>query len=236
MTNITMLCRGRYRLTAQALESLYLNTKREDFSLVLIHDSADDDFRVFRLLQGYAAHPNCSLLRVENSRHVLAQLKNLGVFWSRQTFGQGDWLYLSDCDVAFLPGWLEQLTQAAEFSEHAFFRLWGGQVHPYHQSTGTWAVDDKHEPCLTQHGMLDGPSWLMRWSTWRESKGLKGTTAGVCKGEDVQFCQDLVARGGRIGVIHPHVVVHTGLTQTDGQDAPGRDQREKMIPEGILAE
>ncbi len=76
----------------------------------------------------------------------------------------------------------------------------------------------------------------MRWSTWDTYGPLDRTTApGVCKGEDGGFCDRLVADGGRIGVIHPHVVIHTGLTHLNGMDAPGRKERELMIPEGVLA-
>lgn len=237
MTNICILMRGRLHLSRQTLESLYANTPEKDFTCTVVNDS-EEDFRVTRLLHSYLDHKNFALLEVSNSSHVLAQLKNLAVGWSSQRFGRSDWLYISDGDVFFMPGWLEKLTEIASQTEREDFRLWGGQIHPFHQPLKpvneqqfVWrAVDGK----MTEHAMLDGPSWLMRWKTWRNMP--RSSTPGVCKGEDVDFCHKIVADGGRIGVISPHVVIHTGLTNSDGKDAPGRKEREAMIPQGVIAE
>lgn len=232
MTSVVMICRGRYRLLAQAIESLRENTERESYNVVFVHDSLSDDFRVGSLLKRVAGGmSNAQLVTLENSDHVLARMKNLGVAWSEQTWGRGDWLYLSDSDVWFSPGWLEALTLQAENSEDLRFRLWGGQVHPFHVGIPIpqWGI--------TEHSVLDGPSWLMRWDTWSRIGGLSRKCApGVGQSEEYPFCSKLLAGGGRIGVIHPHAVVHTGLTQTDGKDAPGREEREKTIPKGVIAE
>ncbi len=109
------------------------------------------------------------------------------------------------------------------------FRLWGGQVHPYHipieqKIDGHRYADiiDTDAGKLTEHSILDGPSWLMRWDTWGAVGPLDRTTAaGACRSEEYPWCEKLKAQGGRIGVIQPHCVVHTGLTQTDGASAPG---------------
>lgn len=235
MTNIVFLCRDRFRLTEQALWTLTNNTPSDQYTLTIV-DDASEDFRVKRLLGIHSIPSSRTLITIDKSAHVLARAKNLGVFWSRQTFGQGDWLYLSDNDVCFLPGWLEKLTATAEIAEDFGFKLVGGQIHPFHQPNpigrmGARAAD------WTEHLVLDGPSWLMRWKTWKEVGAFSRTCApGPCQSEDAEWCARLVAKGGRIGVIHPHVVLHTGLTQTDGKDAPGRAERERMIPPGVLAE
>ncbi len=243
MTNIAMLMRGRLRLSKQTLESLYVNTPEKDFTCTVVSDS-EDDFRVTRILRSYLDHKNFALLEVSNSGHVLAQLKNLAVGWSSQRFGRGDWLYISDGDVFFMPGWLEKLTKVAEFTEFQGigFRLWGGQIHPFHHPLhGTnptdWSQDEVCSIVCSEHVILDGPSWLMRWKTWGEVGPFsRKNNPGACQSEEFPFCERLIKSGGRIGVIQPHVVIHTGLTQTNGADAPGRKEREAMIPEGVLAE
>lgn len=226
MVNVVMLIKGRLRLTRQALESLYSHTPAEQFNCTVVNDS-EEDFRVTRLLQEYTHHRNFSLLQVANSGHVLAQLKNLGVGWSSQRFGRGDWLHLGDGDVCFMPEWLEKMMTMAEATEGSDFRLWGGQVHPFHQPIAS-------VPGMTEHDILDGPSWFMRWSTWRNFS--RRNAPGPCQSEEYPWCARLVADGGRIGVITPHVVIHTGLTNTDGEDAPGRRDREAVIPDGVIAE
>ena len=246
MTNIIMLCRGRLRLSEQALNSLFANTDQDTYTLTVVSD-AEDDFRITKMLRSIQ-RKNFTLLEVSGSTHVLSQLKNLGVAWSEQRFGRGDWLYLSDNDVWFSPGWLEKLTQFAADSEPHSYRLWGGQIHPYHQPIGRDL--DYGEYLGTEHQILDGPSWLMRWQTWDLCGPLQRTTApGVCQSEETPFCQALTTRGivttnkrrngetaspARIGVIRPFVVEHTGITQTDGKLAPGAEERMKNAVPGVL--
>lgn len=236
MTNIVFLCHNRLRLTEQALQSLYQHTPRESFNLTIV-DDASDDFRLSKRLHEVAANANATYLRIEKSAHVLARAKNIGVAWSEQTFGRGDWLYLSDSDVWFSEGWLEKMTLAARvFPE---FYLMGGQVHPFHQRISGAHYDNfdvaKTGITITEHSVLDGPSWLMHWETWDEYGPFDRKSApGPCRSEEYPFCERLRAAHGRIGVIQPHVVAHTGLTQTDGKDAPGRKEREAQMIPGVL--
>ncbi len=236
MVNLAMLSRNRFRLLEQSLSSLYASTPRDQFNITVVDDGSDC-FKTKRLLRQYAAdNRNFSLVEVENSGHVLAQLKNLAVGWSSQRFDRGDWLYISDGDVYFCQGWLENLLNEAIPSEDLGFRLWGGQIHPFHQPIGHIAYDNR-PPGMNEHSILDGPSWLMRWKTWNEVGPFnKRNNPGPCQSEEFPFCERLIKAGGRIGVISPHVVIHTGLTNSDGKDAPGRKEREAMIPEGVLAE
>lgn len=256
MTSITMLVHDRPRLTEQALRSLYENTDPKIFTLTVV-DDASTDFRTTRLLERYAAdHRNMALITLKTSKGITGQARNLAVYWSEKYFGAGDWLYLSDNDVYFLPpdpafgkmSWLDRITTMASGSEDVGFRLWGGQIHPYHQPIKQMAVD------MTEHSMLDGPSWLMRWDTWHKYGPLECHTPGVCQGEDVTFCQRLTAPGnggsyrdaerhngmtqggGRIGVISPHVVAHTGIRQSNGNLAPGADVRLQQAILGIIYE
>ncbi len=234
MTSIVMLCHNRLRLLQQALRTLYDNTPREEFNLTLV-DDASTDFRVRNALESWSQAGNATLLRIEKSSHVLARAKNIGVAWSEQTFGRGEWLYLSDSDVAFTSGWLEKMITTAIASESDHFNLWGGQAHPYHQASGNYGMENV--AYWTEHAMLDGPSWLMRWKTWDEIGPLSRDHApGTCQSEDVEFCRKLTAQGSRIGVIHPHVVAHTGLTNTNGEDAPGREARESQRIPGVIYE
>ena len=237
MTSIVMLCQDRFRLTRQAITSLMRNTGAGSFNLTLMDDGSTD-FRVSAMLRLQAENRSVSLLEVDGSDHNLGKLKNLGVMWSALDFGCGpeDWLYLSDCDVYFREGWLDKLISMAESTEEHKFRLWGGQVHPFHQSIADWSSVKSPNPFM-EYAVLDGPSWLMRWKTWHEFGPLTMTGgAGPCQSEEYPFCEKLRAAGGRIGVIQPHVVIHTGLTQTDGKDAPGRKEREQHRMPGILYE
>lgn len=230
MTNIVMLVHNRYNLTKQALESLVAHTKRDAYTLTIVDDESDD-FRVPRLCSRHewCAGGGPAFVRVSNSFHVLSQLKNMGAMWSDQYWGRGDWLYLSDNDVYFTPDWLPKLTELAMETEIDAFRLWGGQAHPFHAPIKNFGDN------MTEHDCLAGTSWLLRWTMWDEFNGLNKTTApGVCQSEDIEFTNRLRAFGGRIGVINPHVVIDTGITQTNGQPSPGADLKPRLP--GILYE
>jgi GT2 family glycosyltransferase len=220
MTNIVLTVRDRYRLTKQTLESLYQHTNPAEFNLVVVDDGSED-FRTRRLVDSLGK-ANAAVVELRHSTHVLAEVKNLGVYWSERRFGRGDWLYLSDNDVYFKPGWLTRLTEAAEGTEEWDFLIWGGQAHPFHHQI-PGEVPYNKRLAVGQYDCLAGTSWLMRWSTWDKFGPLTGTTPGVCKGEDWAFTERIRAAGGRIGVVHPHVVLDCSLTQSDGNPAPGAD-------------
>jgi len=240
VTNIVMLCHERFRLLEQALKSLDAHTDRSSYNLVLVDDGSKD-FRVGKLLAKWAERSNVAVVNVLNSGHVLAQLKNLGVAASEQFFGQGKWLYLSDSDVWFAPGWLDRLTLLAARTESLNFALWGGQVHPFHKGP-YWhgqspIVLMDSEDNIHPVDVLDGPSWLMRWDTWTDHGGLdRQSAAGPCQSEEYPFCERLRSAKRKIAAIEPPVVEHTGITQSNGKLAPGAAERIARKLEGILYE
>lgn len=226
IVNVVMTSNGmRSKLLNQALSSLFKNTFKDSFTLTLVSDGCTRWEIDAPLVDENTVIVNC---------HVLSRLKNLGVYWSEQQFDRGDYLLMIDDDVCFMPGWYEKLTGLAEKYPHV--ALWGGQVHPYHHPVGAAIYEDPMNPLFYPYAMLDGPAYFMPWSTWDAIGPLQGTEQGVCKGEDVNFCNRLVAAGMRIGVPVEHCIIHTGLTNSEGKDAPGRKEREAMIPNGVIAE
>jgi hypothetical protein len=235
-----MLTRERYKLLSQSLESLYAHTNVEDFNLTIVEDGGKD-FRAINLTQKYSLKANCQVVRVAGSSHILSRLKNLGVAASEALFGRGEFLYLSDNDVYFKDGWLNSLSQTYKSIFSNGFRLLGGQIHPSHQPKpggiqGT-LFDEMSASRIIEYAILDGPSWFMEWSTWDRCGCLPPDTApGVCQSEEYPFCEELIRIGYRIGVIEPHVVIHTGLTNTYGKPAPGKEERLKRAVDGVIYE
>lgn len=248
MTNIVMTVHNRYLLTEQAIWSLYHNTNGSEFNLTIVDDESED-FRLRRLLDldrkgtfHFLNTNNTTVLRVTHSDHILGRLKNLGVYWSEQRFGKGDWLYLSDNDVYFTKEWLTILLDAAQSSELEGFRVWGGQAHPYHQPVPgvSLAVPFSTGYRLFEHDCLAGTSMLMRWATWEEHGPLVADAPGVCQSEDfaltekIRKCNMCAGSGGRIGVVSPNVVIDCGITNSDGKPSPGADLKQKK--EGVYYE
>lgn len=217
MTNIVILTRNRLRLLNQTIDSLYAHTPADQFNCTVVDDGSDD-FRVKRLLRKIDK-PNFSLLEVSNSEHRLSQLKNLGVYWSGQRWGRGDWLCICDNDVYFKEGWLGSIASLALACREYDFELFGGQAHPFHQSFRQF-IDKRWE----EYDCLAGTHWFMPWSTWDKYGPFKQDTApGVCQSEDWEFTQRLRANGGCIAVTDPPCVIDCGITQTDGKLSPGAD-------------
>ncbi len=227
MINIVTLTRNRPRLVQQFLQSLYSTLGHKEFNLTIVDDDSDGPASI--ILRSFTAS-NLFVLDVWNSGHNLAMLKNLGTNASALRWGKGDWLYLGDSDTMFLDGWAKALIGKAIQSEPGEFVLWGGQNHPFLHP------ESEFNPGLWETKMLDGPSWLMRWETWDRMGGLRSTAPGPGQSEDSEFCLRVSASGGRIGVLVPNVVLHTGLTNSLGKDIVGRELLAGRIPKGVLAE
>jgi hypothetical protein len=229
VTNIVLLVRDRYRLTKQTLDTLRANTDPETYNLTIVDDGSMD-FRVRRLILRECDRPGTTAVTVLNSKHVLADLKNIGVMWSGMTFGRDEsgWLYLSDNDVYFLPDWLDRLTQAARMTGKHGFAIWSGQAHPYHLPTGFSVSTGDNGPIVREYQSLAGTSWLMPWHLWDEFGPLIGTAPGVCQSEDVTFIERVRQSGKMAGVPDPQVLLDCGITQSDGKPSPGAELKLKL--------
>lgn len=242
MTNIVMLSKDRPRLLRQAIESLYANTPAKDFNLTVVDDDSQD-FRTKKYLRSLT-HRNFCLLEVQNSGHVLAQLKNLGVFYSRQRFGfksstphhayDGDYLGIFDNDVCFFPDWLPKLISAIErsdFGEGRKIDLLGGCRHPFHGINNLWGDDGYIE----QTDAVAGYSHFMRWTTWRKFGPYPlNCASGIGQSEDFWFSQQIIKAGNKVGYINPPVLAHCGITDSNGNPAIGSDQFARAA--GVLYE
>lgn len=213
MTNVIMLCHNRLRLLQQALRTLYDNTPREEFTLTLVND-ASTDFRVNRALEDWAQAGNATLLTINKSAHVLARGKNLGAFWSEQSFGRGEWLMLCDNDIAFFPGWLDRMLNVFKQMPTIPYIV-GGNQHPYHKTNKDWEI-------FHETDAVAGYSMFMNWTTWDSFGPFPRTGApGVGQSEDFQLSRLIVDKGGTVGYVHPPVLAHCGITNTDGKPAVG---------------
>src|SRR5215471_1313947 len=205
ITNIVMLTKDRWELTIQSLTTLYRNTNEADFNITIIDDGSNEISQA--ALHGFldAKKSNVAMLRIENSQSVTGRARNLGVYWSEKTFGRGDWLYLSDNDVYFLPRWLDKLTAILESGFK--ISLLGGWNHPFLNPTPYAKLRTRETGLdgaeLCTHDAIAGASQLMRWETWDKYGPLVANAPGTCQGEDWLFCQNIIKDGGKVGSIYP---------------------------------
>ena len=228
--NIIMLACGRAQLTLQAIRSLYQNTPLDSFNLTVVNDGPED----FPGLP-IANADNVSVLELHNSGHILGRNRNLGVIWSEKRFGRGDFLYLSDNDVVFLPKWSERLTGVYENPGQGGFQLIGGCNHPFHQAMKTTFHNNigNEGHGIREYTAVAGTSHLMRWWVWDKYGPQVETQSGVGASEDFEYCQRIREAGFRVGAIWPEVVIDTGITQTGGTPSPGANIKANNKVPGI---
>jgi len=157
------------------------------------------------------------------------QLRNLVVRYAEE-FGRGDYLYLSDNDVYFTPGWLKKLISAYESAWPYGFRVMGGYNHPYNQP-----VERFMNGYSVNH--LASQSMLMRWEVWDEFGPFIETPVDkVCQSEDVVFSNKIREAGYKVGVVDPWLVVNTGITNSFGEHIPGWELVKSQAPAGVIVE
>jgi len=223
MTNFTMLARDRKKLLRQALCGLV----GTDTNVTILDDRSAEDVQI--LLSFWDGQYDSHVIRNEAPMGT-GPLRNLVVAENEKRFGRGDYLYLSDSDVAFLPGWLDKLIAAYEYAWSYGYRVLGGYNHPFHQPVSR--IDGVY-----QVNALASQSMLMRWEVWDSFGPFVQTPVDkVCQSEDVDFSNRITAAGYKVGVIDPAVVVNTGITNSFGEKIPGWEMVKAACPKGVICE
>lgn len=238
IVNIVMPVHNRWNLTKQSLDSLFANTDHEMFSLHVIDDGSDEvnwealylywqkapDFNIYRnkpaISPGASRNKVCDYITKHNWR--------------------GKYLYHSDNDVYFMPGWLRALVGVYETVESQGVRLLGGGCHPYLQDNKQiWLVASVYKQC--EVGIKDavsGYSQLMTWETWDTygpfDETMRDAEMKIMGSEDWAFCQKIVKDNLLVGSVREECVIHCGKTNTYGNPATGNETF-KQIP-GIIIE
>lgn len=241
MTNICLIARDRPRLTAQTLRTLYANTDPATFNLTVVNDGSAAPTSL--IIQDYARHSNCQAIHLTHPVGIVGWLKNLAADASAATFGRGEWLYFSDNDVAFFPGWLDAMSQTLAWGEKTTHFILGGYRHPFHgvsmaQSTlrgFPGAVNaNEHVRIIENTDAVAGYSQLMRWGTWKAYGPFDSHAKGVCQSEDYAICQKIIRDGGKVGYINPPVLANCGITNSEGKPAIGSESFPRI--EGLIFE
>lgn len=219
MVSIIILVRNRPELTRQTLDSLHasLNGALDEVEVICVDNASAAPTK--QVLARYEFHH----LLTQKGNTGIGRGKNLGVKTSR-----GDWLYISDNDIYFFPGWLESLQQTAAAFPEA--KILGAFRHPHH---GVIQLHKRGKLKFEQSDQQVGSSWFLSKKTWQEFGPLK---ENLSYGEDdTAFCNRVTKAGYWVGSILPHQVYHCGATNSDGGWSPGGEAYlKKTHPPGIL--
>lgn len=222
--NLTMLVHNRPKLTKQALATI----GHHDEVLVL-DDCSNEETK--SVLQDFDVNV-----------YALGETKGTGyarnkvIEMSEKIFGRSEYLYLSDNDVWFFPGWLETLIACYEEAWKHGFRVLGAYNHPYHLPIAAIEIPRRLHLVEEVHA-LALQSMLMRWEVWDKYGPFDITPPGrVRMSEDVAFTNKLKSDGGRVGVVSPALLVNTGVTDSFGEKIPGYDLVKAECPAGVYCE
>lgn len=239
MVNFTMLVRNRPRLTKQSLDSLGTH---EGMTVTVRNDRSNEETHSI-IANWFWANEESRWLSCVDPRAPIGtgEARNDVIRTSERKWGRGDYLYVSDNDVFFAPGWLEALIASYELAWKHGFKVVGAYNHPYHTPFGDAVWGDSGLPGYTcvvrQVNALATQSMLMRWEVWDKYGPFCQTPVDkVCQSEDVDFTNRIVADGFKIGVVSPALVVSTGITNTFGEKIPGWELVKAQCPKGILCE
>lgn len=213
--NVVMLVRDRPRLTLQCLNTLTRHTD-VPYNLTIVDDGSKPETR--DMLTLFGLRDNVAILRNETSKGITGQARNLGVYWAEKYWGRGDYLYLSDNDVTFLPSWASKMIDVFRVPD---LLVLGGARHPYH-------LPNHYHPGWIETDAVAGYSQLMDWDTWDTWGPLDGHAPGTCQSEDFKFCQDIHKDGFKVGYMMDWVLVDCGLTGTDGKPSTGAEAKLKI--------
>jgi len=237
VVNFTMLVRNRPRLTEQALNSLasgrpWRPEELQGMKVTILDDRSDAETR--DILESWCLVRRAHLIGNE-VKSGTGPLRNKVIDYSEIQHGRGDYLYLSDNDVFFKPGWLEELIWAEEEAWGRGFRVIGAYNHPFHQPVSSIEVSGLHK--VNEVNALATQSMLMRWEVWDKYGPFCQTPVDkVCQSEDVDFCNRITKDGYKVGVVSPNLVVSTGITNTFGEKIPGYELVKAQCPQGVICE
>lgn len=202
----------RYELLRQTLDSFFENTNMDLIGTVILIDDGS-------LCEWFPMY-NEKVKYIKNERILgVGGSKNYGVASVEK---RSDLLYFSDSDVYFTQGWVEKLISSYKrFGD--IFKIIGGGIHPHlqpRQGEGMYK--------LTSHDAVSGWSWLLSYDVWDKYGFLADNAIGTGKSEDWEYCQRIRNDGFKVGCVQPQIIIHTGMTNTEGVDIGGRKESEAL--------
>lgn len=237
IVDIVIPVHNRPRHTEQTIMSLVDNTPKDLYTLNIINDGSQEE--TGKLLLALEQRAKSRGVFVRSLAHVFPMSPG----YSRNQMcrditkeqKRSKYLYHSDNDVYFTPGWLEKLIGVFEHSESDNVKVLGASCHPYLQSSRR-IYCDIHSYAIGIKDAVSGYSQLMTWETWDEfgpfDETMKNAEKKIMGSEDWAFCQKIIKAGYLVGSIEPELVIPCGKTNTYGEPATGSETF-KNVP-GVL--
>jgi len=227
--NIIMPAHNRWEHTKQSLESLYENTDPNAFVLYVVDDMSTDDTR--ERLEEMQPEKQFNLAISGTNMGPAACRNNVCNIITAQ-FERLNYLYHTDNDVYFTPGWLDTLIEEYDKVKDVV-KILGGGSHPFH-----FPFEDLHDSQVKLTHALAGYSHFMSWDVWDEYGPYAVSDehpdhGRIMGSEDWLICVKIKDDGYHVGAVFPEIVHNTGITNTYGKPTTGAEHIKTF--EGVKA-
>jgi glycosyltransferase involved in cell wall biosynthesis len=227
--NIVIPVFNRPQHTLQTVTSLYKNTKRNSFRLIVIDDNSTVE--TAQLLRNLQEKYHFTLLR--NDENIgPGESRNKACDYLTQDLAVLDYLYFSDNDVYFKKDWLEVLLNCYNQVRFKRIALLGASCHPYLKTNETMDLGE-YKVCTKD--AISGYSHLITWEIWNRFRyfdSQRNLDKKTGRSDDWAFCQKLINSGFMVASIEPEMVIPCGMTDTYGDKAIGQETFKKV--DGIM--
>lgn len=217
-TAIILITRNRFKLLQQTVSTLIKNTPKELYDLIIVDDGSEPECVSY--LTGLKAGGSVSDLILTNFGSP-SKCRNLGAEIARK---KGyEYLYHTDNDMYFLPGWLEECIKISK--NYPYPVIIGAYCHPFMQANNEKRLyldtkNDIREDIATVDA-VSGNSWFI--STEDYFKYGLHETEGIMASEDWEMCQRIRKDYKFVVRLVPHKVLHCGITNSRKEPSVGAD-------------
>ena len=212
-TAIILITKNRLKLLQQTVISLLQNTPKELYDLIVVDDGSNSE--EISYLEGLHAGGTVSDLVLTNFGSP-SRSRNIGAEIARKEGYK--FLYHTDNDMYFLPGWLEECHRIKKCYEKIV--IVGPYCHPFLQKNNDADFYLESEKLHTVDA-VSGNSWFISTEDYFKYGLLE--TEGIMASEDWEMCQRIRKDGNFVVRLVPHKVLHCGITNSRGEPSVGAD-------------
>jgi len=204
---VILITKDRPKLFEQTIKSLFENTPRELFDLIIIDDGSE---------QITPVHMKANHLIITDFKSP-STCRNLGMeIAARKRY---KYVYHTDNDMYFLPGWLEKCIDLKENKGWKDLAIIGPYCHPYLQENND-ILENKSEDFYTVDAN-SGNSWFMETKDYLHYGLIEHE--GIMNSEDWEMCQRIRKDKKFCVALRDKMVLHCGITNSRGEPSVGAD-------------
>jgi len=215
---IILITKDRPKLFEQTVRSLFKNTPRELYDLIII----DDGSQIIDFKKGLHDHRFFNPYGVAD--HLIftdfkspSTCRNLGIEIAKRKGYK--YVYHSDNDMYFLPGWLEKCIDLKENQGYKNLTIIGPYCHPFLQENND-ILENKSEDFYTVDA-VSGNSWFIETKDYLDYGLIEHK--GIMNSEDWEMCQRIRKDKKLCVTLQEKLVLHCGITNSRGKPSVGAD-------------